>query len=251
VAGGLPSSAEADEPPRSLGLAPHAAVDAGSAGAAADDAVDSAGVGASSSASAASDADTLQPSGLETETRVPRYPAQLPLIAWVVALGLGLAITSGGFALGMWLLFLVPTLCARHLFAGVLRESGAMRGVGLGLIALQIVCASSVVSNLTASGCATTAFWPALAVVLVLFPTGLLPSAWPLAFSALGLTVVLAAFANGETTRCHGTAAGRTRASVHSGVGLCADRVVCGVQDYPSQRRSTTALDVPCNLVRL
>jgi hypothetical protein len=181
------------------------------------------------------------------QTRVLRYPAQLPFIAWVVALGLGLAITSGGFAVGMWLLFLVPTLLARRLFGGVLRDSGAMRGVGFGLIALQIVCASSVVSNLTASGCATSAFWPALAVVLVLFPTGLLPSAWPLAFSALGLTVVLAAFANGETTRCTRTA----NAVSVVGVDLCVDRVACGAHSGAPQRDRTTALDAACNIGRL
>lgn len=168
------------------------------------------GEAAAAAETPSAEASTALPSA--AEARVPRYPAHLPLVAWVIALALGLALTSGGFAVSMWLLFMVPTLFARRLFGGVLRDSGAMRGVGFGLIALQILCASSVVSSLTESGCATTAFWPALAVVLVLFPTGLLPSAWPLAFSALGLTVVLAAFANGETTRCQSTA------GTHAGV---------------------------------
>ncbi|HKP64253.1 MAG TPA: hypothetical protein VJV78_46270 [Polyangiales bacterium] len=126
----------------------------------------------------------------------------LPLTAAVVVVGLGLIIGCGPAAAGLWALFMLPTLVARRLFLGVLRDGGFIRGFGYACIALQLFCVSQLVSSAWATDCPKLALWPMLGVIAVLFPAGLLPSIIPLSCNAIGLALVLAAFGQSPSGSC-------------------------------------------------
>lgn len=141
-------------------------------------------------------------SGDGTTKAVRRIPALLPVVAFVALVGIALGVGSGALACGLWALFMLPTLLARRLFSGVVRDSGFIRGFGFVLMALQLMCVSALVSQAWQTGCPVFSLWPALGVVLVLFPAGLLPSAWPFTCSALGLALVLATLGRPPDARC-------------------------------------------------
>ncbi|HKU41186.1 MAG TPA: hypothetical protein VJR89_23650 [Polyangiales bacterium] len=155
----------------------------------------------------APDRDLLEPEPEpEPEIRSTTQPRAashlLPLSAFTAAVGLALFVTGGGAPLGLWTLFMLPTLLARRLFLGVLRDGGFLRGFGYASIALQVFCVSQLVSSAWASGCPKLALLPMLGVIALLFPAGILPSILPLCCNALGLALVLATFASPPTGDC-------------------------------------------------
>jgi hypothetical protein len=126
----------------------------------------------------------------------------LPLVALTTLVGLGLFVACGALSLGLWALFMLPTLVARKLFVGVLGDSVFVRGVGYGLIAVQWSCVSPLLSHAWQSGCPELQLLPLLGAVAVLFPAGLLSSATPITCTAVGLALVLATLCRGPASEC-------------------------------------------------
>jgi hypothetical protein len=130
-------------------------------------------------------------------------PLLLSLTGSAVVVGLGLFIGCGAGSMGLWALFMFPTLLARRMFTGVLRDGGFLRGLGFACIALQAFCVSHLVSSAWSSGCPRLSLWPMLGVIALLFPAGLLPSIIPLSCNALGLALVLTTFCQAPAGPCN------------------------------------------------
>jgi hypothetical protein len=121
----------------------------------------------------------------------------LPLFSIAVAIAITLWVTCGGAPALLWSVFMLPTLLARKLFHGMLRDSNGIRGFGLALIVVQLFCSSTLLSSWWSADCKPLQLLPLLGIVVVIFPSGLLPSALPLCFNAAGLALVLGAWAGG------------------------------------------------------
>lgn len=131
--------------------------------------------------------------------------AALPLFSTAAAIAIALWVNSGGASALLFSVFMLPTLIARKLFHGILRDSNGIRGFGLGLIVVQLFCASTLLSAWWSADCHPLQLLPLLGIVVVIFPSGLLPSALPLCFNAAGLALVLGVWAGGGT-HCPGSA---------------------------------------------
>jgi hypothetical protein len=131
--------------------------------------------------------------------------AALPLFSTAAAIAIALWVNSGGAAALLFSVFLLPTLIARKLFHGILRDSNGIRGFGLALMVVQLFCASTLLSAWWSADCHPLQLVPLLGIVVVIFPSGLLPSALPLCFNAAGLALVLGVWAGGGT-HCPGSA---------------------------------------------
>ncbi len=130
----------------------------------------------------------------------PTSGTTLYVLATAAALGLGLA--CGVEAALLWVAFVLPTLLARSLFGGVLRDSVGVRAFGLSLMCVSIGAVSSLVSSWWWSSCRELSVVPLLVIVAVLFPSGLLPSVAPLTVNAAGLGLVLGLWASAPASAC-------------------------------------------------
>jgi hypothetical protein len=134
----------------------------------------------------------------------------LPLFSIAVAIAITLWVSCGAAPGLLWSVFMLPTLLARKLFHGMLRDSNGIRGFGLALIVVQLFCSSTLLSSWWSADCKPLQLLPLLGIVVVIFPSGLLPSALPLCFNAAGLALVLGAWAGGG--KCPGEAPVQKRA---------------------------------------
>jgi hypothetical protein len=129
-------------------------------------------------------------------------PAASVLALVAVALGAG----CGALPALLWGVFILPTVLARALFQGVIRESTGVRIAGAVLAALSLCCAA-VVAQRWSGDCKEGALLPVLVVIAALFPAGLLPSRGPLAACAASLAIVLASYCRGPAGACAGAGA--------------------------------------------
>lgn len=136
----------------------------------------------------------------ETDVK-PRPPTQLPAVALAVGLGVVLLIASGLFGIALWTLFVAPTLVARRFFQDVLRDSAFLRGVGVALVVLQLVCATTLLRNFSSS-CPEPELWPVLVTVLLLFPAGVLPARSPVMVGMVSLALALAGASPVRSEQC-------------------------------------------------
>jgi hypothetical protein len=130
--------------------------------------------------------------------------AALPLFSVAAAIAVALWVSCGGAPALLWSVFLLPTLIARKLFHGVLRDSDGIRGFGIALILIQLFCTSTLVSGWWGEACRPLSLFPLIGIVAVIFPSGLLPSALALCLNAAGLALVLGIWGGGGE-HCAGT----------------------------------------------
>jgi hypothetical protein len=130
--------------------------------------------------------------------------AALPLFSVAAAIAIALWVSCGGAPALLWSVFLLPTLIARKLFHGVLRDSDGIRGFGIALILIQLFCTSTLVSGWWGEACRPLSLLPLIGIVAVIFPSGLLPSALALCLNAAGLALVLGLWCGGGE-HCPGT----------------------------------------------
>ena len=140
----------------------------------------------------------------------------LPLTALVVVIGLGLFVACGVFPLGLWALFMLPTLAARKLFRGLLGDSAYVRGFGYALIVVQVLCISPLLSRAWSGGCPSFSLLPMLGAIAVLFPAGIMASSAPITCTSVGLALVLSTWCRGpipggQDERCASSAVSTAR----------------------------------------
>lgn len=131
----------------------------------------------------------------------PARSSWLPAASLLALVALGLGVGCGALPALLWCLFILPTVLARALFRGVIRESVGVRVAGAVLAALSLACAA-LVAQRWAGDCKEGALLPVLVVIAALFPAGLLPSRGPLTACAASLAVVLVSYCRGPAGAC-------------------------------------------------
>lgn len=132
----------------------------------------------------------------------PRTLPTIPLAALMVALSLALLVTCDAATVGLWLLFVGPTLVLRRFLRGVLEDSSAMRGIAAFLVLAQLAFTFWVLAEWTTSPCKELHVVPVLGLIALVFLSGILPFTAPFSLNAFCFALVLWSFGSEPGVQC-------------------------------------------------
>lgn len=138
----------------------------------------------------------------ETSEGGRKFPA-IPLVVWVIALSIALLMTCGAATLGLWLLFLVPTLVLRRFLRGVLEDSTPMRAIASALVLAQLGWTSWLLVEWSTSPCKELHIIPVLGLIAGVFLSGILPFSAPFTLNAVSFALVLWSFGSEPSAQCN------------------------------------------------
>ncbi|HEY6879795.1 MAG TPA: hypothetical protein VI299_17325 [Polyangiales bacterium] len=118
-------------------------------------------------------------------------PRLLPALALCALVCVALALARGALPAVLWSVFMLPTLVARRMLAGVLPDTRGIHIVGAILVVVQLVCTAVLLQSWWSADCHDLPWLPLLGLIATLFPAGLLPSRIPLLCNALCLSAIL------------------------------------------------------------